>query len=92
MANVAQQSGKGRGYAKFREYLQGEVVRRIPLPRTRVNKGKKRRARVLGPGPSYLVGLRSPKTLVVPVQLPPYSSIGVGPVVDVNVIVGGVIP
>jgi len=62
------------------------------LPRCWVNKGKKRRAGVLGPGPSYLVGLTSPKTLVVPVQLPPYGSIGVGPVVDVDVVTGGMLP
>jgi hypothetical protein len=30
-------------------------------PRTPENKGTKRRARVLGPGPSYLVGLSSPR-------------------------------
>jgi hypothetical protein len=59
---------------------------------TWVNKGKKRRAGVLGPGPSYLVDLRSPKTLVVPVQLPPYGSIGVRIVVDVDVVSSGMLP
>jgi hypothetical protein len=47
---------------------------------------------VLGSSPYYVVGLRSPKTLVVGVQLPPYGSIGVGVVVDVDIVAGEVLP
>src|SRR5829696_391574 len=65
--------------------------RNCPFSGTSVNRARRERAGVLGPGPYYLVGLRSPKTLVVvPVQLPPYGSIGVRPVVDVDVVARGV--
>jgi hypothetical protein len=75
----------------FRERAQGDLLR-IHLVRRWVNKGKKRRAGVLGPGPPYLVGLTSPKTLVVPVQLAPYGTIRVRLVVDVDVVSSGVLP
>ena len=81
--------GIGTGESEGASYRE---LRRILLPRTTVNRARRERAGVLGSGPYDVVGLRSPKTLVVGVQLPPYGSIGVGVVVDVDVVAGGVIP